>query len=113
MPTIITRGAATVRGFGFGSSGAGGTLQTVTFTSNGTWTAPVGVSLVTTLTGVGQDGSPAGWVGMYSADGGTVSYVEYTAPSGISSSTIEGRAQAEWDKFPTSYSSGEIGRAHV
>jgi hypothetical protein len=32
------------------------TLQTVTFTSNGTWTAPGNVSLVTTISGKGSDG---------------------------------------------------------
>lgn len=33
-----------------------GKLTTVTFTSNGTWTAPGNVSLVTTLSGKGSDG---------------------------------------------------------
>lgn len=103
MPTIISRGAGSVRGFGFGAGGPGTTLQTVTFTSDATWVAPSGVTLVTTLVGQGQDGSPAYWTDYIAADGGEVSYVESTAPTGISSSTIEGRAQAEWDKFPTSY----------
>lgn len=102
MPTIISRGAGSASGFGFGGV-LGATLQTVTFTSSGTWVAPVGVTLVTTLTGKGEDGSPAYWTDIFSADGGSVSYVESSAPAGISSSTIEGRAQAEWDKFPTSH----------
>lgn len=58
MPTVISRGAGSARGFGFGS-GTTGTLQTVTFTSNGTWVAPAGVSVVSTMTGYGQDGSPS------------------------------------------------------
>lgn len=103
MPTVISRGAGSARGFGFGAGGRGTTLQTVTFTSNATWVAPAGVTLVTTLVGKGQDGSSAYWTDMYGADGGSVSYVESTAPAGISSSTIEGRAQVEWDKFPTSH----------
>lgn len=103
MPTVISRGAGSARGFGFASGGAGTTLQTVTFTSNSTWVAPAGVSLVTTLVGRGQDGSTAYWTDIFSADGGIVSYVQSDAPSGISSTTVEARAQVEWDKFPTSY----------
>lgn len=57
MPTIITQGAASAKAFGFTRAAGGGTLQTVTFTSSGTWTAPVGVSNVSTLSGYGQDGS--------------------------------------------------------
>lgn len=102
MPTIISRGAGSASGFGFGS-GRAATLQTVTFTSNGTWTAPVGVTLVTTLSGIGQNGSPAFWGEFQPGSSQSVSYVETSAPAGISSSTIEARAQAEWDKLPTSY----------
>lgn len=96
MPTIITRGAASAKGFGF--TGLTRQVTTTTFTSNGTWTAPSSVSVVSTLTGKGQDGTEAYWGGMVSS---TLSYVERTAPVGISSTTIEGRAQTEWDKFPT------------
>lgn len=107
MPTIITRGAASATGFGFAKPASGGAvLNTVTFTSNGTWVAPSGVTLVNTLTGKGQDGSGPYWTDMYTADGGTLSYVERTAPAGISSSTIESRAQAEYDKFPSTHSPG-------
>lgn len=102
MPTIISRGAGSASGFGFGS-GRAATLQTVTFTSSGTWVAPVGVALVTTLSGVGQSGSPAYWGDFQPGSSQSVSYVETSAPSGISSATIESRAQAEWDKLPTSY----------
>jgi hypothetical protein len=58
MPTIITQGAASAKALGFAqSAGGGGTLQTVTFTTSGTWSAPVGVSNVSTISGYGQDGS--------------------------------------------------------
>lgn len=57
MPTIITRGAASAKGFGF--TGLTRELTTVTFTSNGTWVAPSSVSAVAILTGTGQDGSPS------------------------------------------------------
>lgn len=60
MPTIITRGAGSARGYGFSQGAAaappGPVLQTVTFTSSGTWVAPAGVTLVTTLVGKGADG---------------------------------------------------------
>jgi len=102
MPTIISRGAGSASGFGFGGV-RGATLQTVTFTSSGTWVAPLGVTLVTTLTGKGEDGSPAFWADFQPGSSQSISYVETSAPSGISSATIESRAQTEWDKLPTSY----------
>jgi hypothetical protein len=73
MPTVISRGAGSARGFGFGSGGAGTTLQTVTFTSNGTWTAPAGVSLVTTASGYGGETVPGAWSGT-PVNGGFVAY---------------------------------------
>lgn len=99
MPTIITRGAASAKGFGF--TGLTRELTTVTFTSNGTWIAPSSVSVVASLTGKGQDGAAGYWTDIYTADGGYVSYVQTNAIAGVSSTTIEGRAQTEWDKFPT------------
>lgn len=99
MPTIITRGAASAKGFGF--TGLTRELTTVTFTSNGTWIAPSSVSVVAALTGKGQDGAVGYWTDIYTADGGYVSYVQTNAIAGVSSTTIEGRAQTEWDKFPT------------
>lgn len=99
MPTLISGGAASGKGFGLTNSSL--TLTTTTFTSNGTWVAPAGVALVIALTGKGQDGTAGYWTEIYTSDGGYVSYVERSAPAGISSSTIEGRAQTEWDKFPT------------
>lgn len=98
MPTIITRGAASAKGFGF--TGRARELTTVTFTTNGTWVAPSSVSSVASLTGKGQDGAAGYWTDIEIADGGNVSYVESTAPP-TPSTTIESRAQIEWDKFPT------------
>jgi len=54
MPSIITRGVASALAFGFG--GGAKTLTTETFTANGTWVAPVGVSMVTVLSGKGSAG---------------------------------------------------------
>lgn len=102
MPTIISRGAGSARGFGFGGI-RGATLQTVIFTSSSVWVAPAGVTLVTSLVGKGEDGSPGGWGEFQPGSSQSVSYVEKFAPAGISSSTIEARAQTEWDKLPTSY----------
>jgi len=60
MPTIITRGAASARGYGF-SQGAppappGPVLYTDTYTSSGTWVAPAGVTNLVVLEGRGADG---------------------------------------------------------
>lgn len=99
MPTLISRGAASGKGFGLTNGSLN--LTTTTFTSNGTWVAPAGVALVITLTGKGQDGAAGYWTDIYTADGGYVSYVQSNAIAGVSSTTIEGRAQIEWDKFPT------------
>lgn len=55
MPTLISVAAAS--GKGYGLLGTTRPLTTVNFTSNGTWVAPAGVTLVALLTGIGQDGS--------------------------------------------------------
>lgn len=58
MPTIITRGAASARGYGFSQTTSGaGSLQTVTFTSSGTWVAPAGVTSLVAVIGQGGDSS--------------------------------------------------------
>lgn len=100
MPTLISRGAASARGFGL--TGGVTNLTTVTFTSSGTWVAPSMLSLVNVLTGKGQDGEANDyWTDLFAADGGYVTYVQSNAVPGTSSSLIESRAQTEWDKFPT------------
>lgn len=59
MPTIITRGAASARGYGFSQTTSGaGSLQTVTFTSSGTWVAPAGVTNLVAV--IGQGGASSG-----------------------------------------------------
>jgi hypothetical protein len=57
VPTLISRGTAAARAFGFSGSNSG-QLYTQTFTSNGTFTPLAGVTNVTTL--VGQGGSAQG-----------------------------------------------------
>jgi len=64
MPTIITRGAASARGYGFSQASSGaGSLQTVTFTSSTTWVAPAGVTNLVAVIGAGgpsSDDAPGG-----------------------------------------------------
>lgn len=55
MPTIATRGGASAKGYGF--AGVDLNLTTVTFTSSGTWTAPVGVTTLVAVIGQGQGGT--------------------------------------------------------
>lgn len=78
MPTIISRGAASARGYGFSQTTAPAppapVLQTVTFTSSGTWVAPAGVSLVTTASGYGAAGDPGGAFWYY----GNAGYFAYS-----------------------------------
>lgn len=57
MPTLTSRGAASARGFGL-LGAAPLNLQTATFNSSGSWTAPAGVSNLTVLTGAGGTGIP-------------------------------------------------------
>lgn len=57
MPMLVSRGAASGKGFGLTNAVAGGgTLQTVTFNSSGNWIAPPSVTLVTTISGKGAAG---------------------------------------------------------
>lgn len=58
MPSIITRGGGSARGFGFAGA-APLELQTVYFYSSQTWVAPAGVSLLSSVTLVGGTGDAA------------------------------------------------------
>lgn len=73
MPTIVTRGAASARGFGF--AGVDLNLTTVTITSSTTWTAPTGVTNLVAL--IGQGGSSSsdyqGGISAASSDAGSSS----------------------------------------
>jgi hypothetical protein len=83
MPTLTSRGAASARGFGL-LGAAPLNLQTATFTSPGSWTAPAGVTSLVVLTGAGGNGEPAsefwapnriGYVaaaGVFSGSAGTI-----------------------------------------
>lgn len=55
MPTLITRGAASGRGFGLFESGI--TTRKETFTSSGSWVCPAGVTSLIYVRGKGQDGT--------------------------------------------------------
>lgn len=58
MPTIVTRGAASARGYGY----SGNLIYRVeTLLQNTTWTAPAGVTSIATVTGKGQDGAAGYW----------------------------------------------------
>lgn len=64
MPTIVTRGGASARGYGF--AGKALNLTTVTLTSSTTWVAPVGVTNLVAV--IGQGGSSTSdYVGSASA----------------------------------------------
>lgn len=93
MPTLISRGAASAKGFGLTNGALN--LTTVTFTSNGTWVAPTGVFIVPTLTGRGQDGSsqPVIVGTSYGAvkTGGTFTYPAYADWSGIYGTAVSVR----------------------
>lgn len=93
MPTLISRGAASAKGFGLTNGALN--LTTVTFTSNGTWVAPTGVFIVPTLTGRGQDGSsqPVIVAPNYGAirTGGTFTYPAYADWGGIYGTAVDVR----------------------
>ena len=55
MPTVLTRGAGSARGFGLFESGI--TTRKETFTSNGSWVCPAGVTSLIYLRAKGQDGT--------------------------------------------------------
>lgn len=80
MPTLTSRGAASARGFGL-LGAAPLNLQTATFTSSSTWTAPAGVTNLIVLTGAGGTGTPfsEGW---YSGNLGTAAYSYETSSTG-------------------------------
>lgn len=73
MPTLTSRGAASARGFGL-LGAAPLNLQTALFTSSSSWTAPIGVTKLTVLTGKGGDGEPfsEGWYN------GNLGYLAYS-----------------------------------
>lgn len=58
MPSIITLGAASGRGFGATNPVLPPVLTTTTFTSSGNWVAPISVASVAVASGYGQNGSP-------------------------------------------------------
>jgi hypothetical protein len=59
MPSLITLGAVSGRGFGATNPVLPPVLTTTTFTSSGNWVAPLSVANVAAIYGYGQDGSPS------------------------------------------------------
>ena len=89
MPTIVTRGGASARGFGF--AGKALNLVTVTLTSSTTWVAPVGVTNLVAV--IGQGGSSTSdYVGGLSAC--YVSVTNSASGSGANSLPISGSGLA-------------------
>lgn len=58
MPSLITLGAVSGRGFGATNPVLPPVLTTTTFTSSGNWIAPLSVASVASIYGYGQNGSP-------------------------------------------------------
>ena len=107
MPMLVSRGAASGKGFGLtNAAGGGGTLQTVTFNSSGNWVAPASVTLVTNLTGQGGS-STSDYVG-----GLSVCYVSVTnsaSGSGANNLPISGSGLANDASTFVSLSSASSG----
>lgn len=59
MPSLITLGAVSGRGFGATNPVLPPVLTTTTFTSSGNWVAPLSVANVAAIYGYGQNGSPS------------------------------------------------------
>lgn len=97
MPTIVTRGGASARGFGF----AGTTLNlvTVTLTSSTTWVAPAGVTNLVAV--IGQGGSSTSdYIGGASANSAGVS----NAGSGSGPNTLPISASSVYGPVDTAAS---------
>lgn len=56
MPSLISRGAMSGKGFGLTQGGTTGTLTSVTFTADGNWIAPASTTNVVTASGKGAAG---------------------------------------------------------
>lgn len=70
MPTVLTRGAGSARGFGLFESGI--TTRKERFTSNGSWVCPAGVTSLIYVQGKGQDATsdtPQGLLRTYTVFG--------------------------------------------
>lgn len=98
MPTILTRSAGSARGYGLtGNPTIYRVQQTL---QNTTWTAPAGVTSLTTLTGKGQDGYPTYWE-FLSPEEERFAYVWSANEYNVDRNDVVAFAQAQWDLFPT------------
>lgn len=101
MPVTTRLAVASSRAFGEFTSSL--TLTTVTFTANGTWTAPGNVAVVTTLYGVGQAGVSDSTT--TSTTYGAFSVERIVAASGGSTHDWS-ELRALYDNFASTYNSG-------
>lgn len=101
MPTILTRSAGSARGYGLtGNPTIYRVQQTLQST---TWTAPAGVTSLTTVTGKGQDGYATYWTELspYPTGDGCLAWVWSANENNVTPAEVEGFAQSQWDLFPT------------
>lgn len=97
MPTIVTRGAASARGFGFAGKGLNITEQT--FTSSTTWVAPAGVTNLVAVIGRGGS-STSDYIGGASANSAGVG----NAGSGSGANSLPISASAVYGPVETAAS---------
>jgi len=105
LPTVLTRGAGSARGFGLFESGI--TTRKETFTSNGSWVCPAGVTSLIYVRGKGQDGTsdyPSTFPRTYTAFGAGSGTGANPAPADWS--TLYGDATANYSQITVGAISG-------
>lgn len=106
MPTVLTRGAGSARGFGLFESGI--TTRKERFTSNGSWVCPAGVTSLIYVQGKGQNGTSDYTVyRVYYYQGFSVSSpATRSNPPYGDWSTLYGQATADYASVPNGGISG-------
>lgn len=104
MPTIVTRGAASARGYGYTANPV---YRIEKLLQNTTWTAPAGVTSIATVTGKGQDGTAGYWQDffpglLYSNPQQSIMFVSAGYPGASTDGLAYANAQAA--NLPTSSS---------
>lgn len=105
MPTILTRGAGSARGFGLFESGV--TTRKERFTSSGSWVCPAGITNLIYARGKGQDATsdtPSTYPRSYTAFGVGVGTGANPAPADWS--TLYGDATANYSQISVGTISG-------
>lgn len=114
MPSLITLGAVSGRGFGATNPVLPPVLTTTTFTSSGNWIAPLSVANVASIYGYGQDGSPGStnyttqyWALPLSGTLGNAAYAQwgdlYGRATSVRASLLAGVGGAGPSSVSTSY----------